>query len=72
MGVRLETWKAVTGKEIKFERLDVALEYERLVDLLIREKPDAMVHFAEQRAAPYSMKTSKVQKHTNKQTHKTI
>ncbi len=56
--VRLAAWKALTGREIRFERLDVAGEYDRLLAMLSREAPDAVVHFAEQRAAPYSMKSS--------------
>jgi len=56
--VRLAAWKALTGREIRFERLDVAGQYDRLLALLRREAPDAVVHFAEQRAAPYSMKSS--------------
>ena len=46
----------MTGKDIKFVNLDVAEEYDRLVQLFKDEQPDAVVHFAEQRAAPYSMK----------------
>ena len=56
--VRRRTWQELTGREIGFERLDVALEYDRLLALIVRERPDAIVHFAEQRAAPYSMKSS--------------
>jgi UDP-sulfoquinovose synthase len=54
----------VTGKDIKFVNLDVAKEYELLVELIKEEKPDAIVHFAEQRAAPYSMKNSKTKRYT--------
>ena len=43
---------------IAFERLNVAEEYDRLVHLLGDLRPDSVVHFAEQRAAPYSMKSS--------------
>jgi len=59
IGQRLSTWTEVTGKEIKFLNIDIAQEYDRLIALLLEEKPDAVVHFAEQRAAPYSMKTPK-------------
>ena len=58
MGSRLEAWKATGGNEIRFERFDVAENYHRLLTLLQEERPDAVVHFAEQRAAPYSMKSS--------------
>ncbi|MGB0797698.1 MAG: NAD-dependent epimerase/dehydratase family protein [Planktomarina sp.] len=43
------------GENIRFEMLDVATEHGRLVDLLRDEAPDAVIQFAEQRAAPYSM-----------------
>ncbi|MGB0660093.1 MAG: NAD-dependent epimerase/dehydratase family protein [Mangrovicoccus sp.] len=64
MGVRLAAWKEITNTEIGFERIDVAQEYELFLDLLKREKPDAIVHFAEQRAAPYSMKSSAHKRYT--------
>ncbi|MEY4519857.1 MAG: dependent epimerase/dehydratase family protein [Cyanobacteriota bacterium] len=64
IGQRLSTWKNITGKEIKFCNLDIAEEYDRLLSLISTEKPDAIVHFAEQRAAPYSMKSSKHKRYT--------
>lgn len=62
--VRVQAWKEVSGKEIKFVNLDVAKEYDLLVQLIKEEKPDTIVHFAEQRAAPYSMKNSKTKRYT--------
>ncbi|MAH25786.1 MAG: NAD-dependent dehydratase [Opitutae bacterium] len=56
---RVETWKEVSGKDIKFLNFDIAQDYEILLRTIKEEKPDAVVHFAEQRAAPYSMKSSK-------------
>jgi UDP-sulfoquinovose synthase len=58
LGERLQVWKEISGKEIRFARIDVAQEYDRLLRLIVEEKPDTVVHFAEQRAAPYSMKSS--------------
>jgi UDP-sulfoquinovose synthase len=58
LGTRLAAWKELTGNEIGFHRLDVAEDYRELLDLLTTFQPDAVVHFAEQRAAPYSMKSS--------------
>ena len=58
LSVRLAAWREVTGKSIAFERLDVAEQYDRLVQLIAEVRPDSIVHFAEQRAAPYSMKSS--------------
>jgi len=58
MSTRLEAWKECSGKSVGFHNFDVSKNYRRLLDLLNDEKPDAIVHFAEQRAAPYSMKES--------------
>lgn len=55
---RLRAWEQVGGRAMRFVHLDIAREYERLLELLRSERPEAIVHFAEQRAAPYSMKTS--------------
>ncbi len=58
LSVRLAAWRQVTGKSVAFERLDVAEQYDRLVQLINEVRPDSIVHFAEQRAAPYSMKSA--------------
>jgi UDP-sulfoquinovose synthase len=64
MGIRLKVWKELTGQQIRFLFIDIAREYEQLVNLLIKERPDAVVHFAEQRAAPYSMKSPRHKRYT--------
>lgn len=64
VSARLAAWKEVSGKSITFENIDVAKNYARLVNLLNDFKPDAVVHFAEQRAAPYSMKSSYHKRYT--------
>jgi UDP-sulfoquinovose synthase len=58
MGVRRAAWRELTGNDLGFHRLDVAGDYEELRELLAELQPDAIVHFAEQRAAPYSMKSA--------------
>ncbi len=58
MTTRLRAWQEVSGREIAWHRFDVAEHYHRLLSLIKEERPDAIVHFAEQRAAPYSMKSS--------------
>lgn len=55
---RLAAWKDVSGQTIAFENLTLGQDFDRLVSLLKSEQPDALVHFAEQRAAPYSMKSA--------------
>ena len=64
MGERLRAWEEVSGKQISFHDIDVAVNYQRLLDLLEDWQPDALVHFAEQRAAPYSMKSSRHKRYT--------
>jgi UDP-sulfoquinovose synthase len=61
---RISAWKEVSGREIGFVNLDLATEYDRIVAVLKEVQPDAIVHFAEQRAAPYSMKTEKTKRYT--------
>ena len=61
---RLTAWQETGGRPIGFVLLDLAREYERLLQLLRDEAPDAVVHFAEQRAAPYSMKSSACKRYT--------
>jgi len=58
MGTRLKVWKGVSGQAIVFYNFDVSKNYHRLLTLIKEFKPDAIIHFAEQRAAPYSMKSS--------------
>jgi UDP-sulfoquinovose synthase len=55
---RLKAWKDVTGKDIAFHDFDIAQNYHRLFTLIREEDPDVIIHFAEQRAAPSSMKSS--------------
>ena len=61
---RLRAWEQTGGKPMRFVHMDIAHEYQRLLDLLIEERPDSVVHFAEQRAAPYSMKSSATKRYT--------
>jgi UDP-sulfoquinovose synthase len=53
---RLNTWKEVSGNDIDIVELDIARDRCELRRLLASVRPDAIVHFAEQRAAPYSMR----------------
>jgi len=61
---RLRAWTEVSGKVIEHRHLDVAEDYEGLLQLISEDQPDAVVHFAEQRAAPYSMKSSRTKRYT--------
>jgi UDP-sulfoquinovose synthase len=54
MDQRLARWHDLGGRRIRFADLDVT-EYEPLCELLTQTEPDAVVHFGQQRSAPYSM-----------------
>jgi UDP-sulfoquinovose synthase len=64
IGERIRVWQEVTGREIGFVNLDLAEEYDRLTALLLELRPEAIVHFAEQRAAPYSMRSPQAKRYT--------
>lgn len=61
---RLRAWRELTGRNIDRCDLDVAQDYAGLLALLRRYRPDAVIHFAEQRAAPYSMKSAAHKRYT--------
>ena len=56
---RCRIWHEVTGRRLQFHLLDLAKDYERLKLWLAGHRPDTVIHFAEQRAAPYSMKSDR-------------
>jgi UDP-sulfoquinovose synthase len=64
MGTRLAAWEEITGKRISHENLTVGQDYHQLTQLLKAVEPEAIVHFAEQRAAPYSMKSTREKRYT--------
>ena len=51
---RVNAWREVSGQTIGLEYGDL-LDWEFVSEIFTRHQPDAVVHFAEQRAAPYSM-----------------
>ncbi|WCZ38395.1 NAD-dependent epimerase/dehydratase family protein [Corynebacterium jeddahense] len=61
---RLAAWREVTGSEIAFRNIDIAQDYDGLLAFIEEFAPDAVIHFAEQRAAPYSMKNSRTKRYT--------
>jgi len=54
LSVRLKAWQELTGKTIDLFVGDVT-DYDFLASTIQAFSPEAVVHFAEQRAAPYSM-----------------
>ena len=61
---RVSAWEEVTGREIDVAEFDLAHDYDALTDLLTALRPEVIVHFAEQRAAPYSMKSPSLKRYT--------
>ena len=64
MSERLAAWKEVSGRDIQFVDMNIGKDYQELLDLIADENPDTIVHFAEQRAAPYSMKSARHKRYT--------
>ncbi|KQS57188.1 NAD-dependent dehydratase [Brevundimonas sp. Leaf363] len=56
---RIAAWKEVSGREIGFTPLTVGKDFDGLLALLEAYRPTSIIHFAEQRAAPYSMKSAR-------------
>ena len=54
MKQRVKVWQEVSGQTVAVEFGDL-LDWEFISGVVQRHQPDAIVHFAEQRAAPYSM-----------------
>ena len=61
---RCRIWKQETGRSLAFHLIDIARDYHVLRDWLADHRPDAVIHFAEQRAAPYSMKSDRHKTYT--------
>ena len=61
---RLAGWREVTGQDLCHVDIDIAEDYPSLVALLRDLQPQAVVHFGEQRAAPYSMKSPRHKRYT--------
>lgn len=56
---RLAAWHEISGRRIVYRNVDVAADFDGLKDIFVTHRPTACVHFAEQRAAPYSMKSAR-------------
>ena len=64
IATRLAAWREISGRDICHVDLDIAEDYDSLVALLRDLRPQAVVHFGEQRAAPYSMKSPRHKRYT--------
>jgi UDP-sulfoquinovose synthase len=61
---RLDAWLRVSGRKINWRSINIAKEYYDLLRTLREFQPDAIVHFAEQRSAPFSMKSPSHKRYT--------
>lgn len=61
---RTRIWHEETGRRIHFHLIDIAKDYDILKNWLNEHRPDVIIHFAEQRAAPYSMKSDRHKNYT--------
>jgi UDP-sulfoquinovose synthase len=64
ISTRLRAWAEISGRTIRHVNFDVAQDYHRIATLFEEFRPDAIVHLAEQRAAPYSMKSERHKRYT--------
>ena len=61
---RIKIWERISNHRIQFEQLDLANEYERVKLWFEDFQPDCVIHLAQQRAAPYSMKSDRHKAYT--------
>jgi UDP-sulfoquinovose synthase len=64
LGERIAAWKRISGRDIAVHNFTVGKDFDQLLTLLRSWRPDSVVHFAEQRAAPYSMKSARHKRYT--------
>lgn len=64
LATRADAWRAVSGHALDLIDLTVGKDFDGLLAFLKAWRPDAIVHFAEQRAAPYSMKSARHKRYT--------
>jgi UDP-sulfoquinovose synthase len=61
---RISTWNKINKKKIYFKNVNITKDYYKLKTIIKNFNPDTIIHFAEQRAAPYSMKSVKHMNYT--------
>ncbi|MDK8345349.1 NAD-dependent epimerase/dehydratase family protein [Brevibacterium sp. UMB1308A] len=53
---RIAAWEEISGKKLQFRNFNMATQPDQLLETLVEFAPDTVIHFAQQRSAPYSMK----------------
>lgn len=61
---RIKIWERISNRRIQFEQLDLVTEFERVKLWFEEFRPDCVIHLAQQRAAPYSMKSDRHKAYT--------
>eukprot|EP01083_Nonionella_stella_P059661 156088_1 len=62
---RVRTWLTVKpDAKLCCVQIDIAKDYEKFANLINSESPDVVVHMAEQRSAPYSMRSAETARYT--------
>lgn len=61
---RIEAWEEVSGNKIQFRNINMATQPDQLLETLVEFAPDTVIHFAQQRSAPYSMKRPENKRYT--------
>ena len=61
---RITAWRDVSGRDMGSHTLSIGKDFDGLLALIRSFVPDAIIHFAEQRAAPYSMKSAQHKRYT--------
>lgn len=61
---RIETANSSFSGQLTFKNIDVSTQYHELLASINEFRPDAIIQFAEQRAAPYSMLGDKERRYT--------
>lgn len=61
---RIKIWERISNRLIQFEQLDLVTEFERVKLWFEEFRPDCVIHLAQQRAAPYSMKSDRHKAYT--------
>lgn len=61
---RIKKWKEITNRSLTFSHIDLKTQYKRILKYIKWFEPNVIIHFAEQRSAPYSMKNSETKRYT--------
>ncbi|MBM7815427.1 UDP-sulfoquinovose synthase [Brevibacterium paucivorans] len=61
---RIDAWEETSGNKLQFRNFNMATQPDQLLETLVEFAPDTVIHFAQQRSAPYSMKRPENKRYT--------